>query len=66
MTGKENVKKGEATRLAIEEAAIQLFLKQGYHATSMRPIALAGIALRSTPVAPAGSPNANVCTSALR
>ena len=39
MTEKENVKKGEATRLAIEEAAIQLFLEQGYHATSMRQIA---------------------------
>lgn len=39
MTGKETVKKGEATRLAIEDAAIQLFLEQGYHATSMRQIA---------------------------
>jgi AcrR family transcriptional regulator len=39
MTGKETVKKGEATRLALEETAIQLFLKQGYHATSMRQIA---------------------------
>jgi AcrR family transcriptional regulator len=46
MTGKETVKKGEATRLAIEETAIQLFLKQGYHATSMRQIAdHAGLAL---------------------
>ena len=32
-------KKGEVTRLAIEEAAIALFLEQGYHATSMRQIA---------------------------
>jgi AcrR family transcriptional regulator len=46
MTGKENVKKGETTRLAIENAAIQLFLEQGYHATSMRQIAdHAGLAL---------------------
>ena len=46
MTGKENVKKGEATRMAIEEAAMQLFLEQGYHATSMRQIAEhAGLAL---------------------
>lgn len=36
---KENLKKGEATRLAIEEAAFQLFMDQGYHATSMRQIA---------------------------
>jgi AcrR family transcriptional regulator len=39
MSTKETVKKGEATRLAIEEAAIRLFLEQGYHATSMRQIA---------------------------
>ena len=46
MTAKETVKKGEATRLAIETAAIQLFLEQGYHATSMRQIAdHAGLAL---------------------
>src|SRR5512139_716377 len=32
-------KKGEATRLAIEDAAVELFLAQGYHATSMRQIA---------------------------
>lgn len=31
--------KGERTRLAIEEAAFQLFMDQGYHATSMRQIA---------------------------
>ena len=46
MTGKETIKKGETTRLAIENAAIQLFLEQGYHATSMRQIAdHAGLAL---------------------
>jgi AcrR family transcriptional regulator len=46
MTGKETVKKGETTRLAIETAAIKLFLEQGYHATSMRQIAEhAGLAL---------------------
>lgn len=39
MSTKETVKKGEATRLAIEDAAIHLFLEQGYHATSMRQIA---------------------------
>jgi AcrR family transcriptional regulator len=39
MSAKETVKKGEATRLAVEEAAVQLFLEQGYHATSMRQIA---------------------------
>ncbi|HJS19647.1 MAG TPA: TetR/AcrR family transcriptional regulator [Anaerolineales bacterium] len=39
MTGKEAVTKGEATRFAIEHAAISLFLEQGYHATSMRQIA---------------------------
>ena len=31
--------KGERTRLAIEEAAYELFLEQGYSATSMRQIA---------------------------
>jgi AcrR family transcriptional regulator len=31
--------KGDRTRLAIEEAAFQLFMDQGYHATSMRQIA---------------------------
>ena len=36
---KEKLKKGEVTRLAIEDAAISLFLEQGYHATSMRQIA---------------------------
>ncbi len=39
MTAKENLKKGDVTRLAVEDAAISLFLKQGYHATSMRQIA---------------------------
>jgi AcrR family transcriptional regulator len=32
-------KKGDVTRLAIEDAAFELFLEQGYHATSMRQIA---------------------------
>lgn len=32
-------KKGEVTRLAVEDAAIALFMEQGYHATSMRQIA---------------------------
>lgn len=36
---KENLKKGEVTRLAIEDAAVELFMEQGYHATSMRQIA---------------------------
>ena len=36
---KEKVKKGDATRQAIEDAAIELFIEQGYHATSMRQIA---------------------------
>jgi AcrR family transcriptional regulator len=31
--------KGEVTRLAIEDAAVELFIEQGYHATSMRQIA---------------------------
>ncbi|HEX6269345.1 MAG TPA: TetR/AcrR family transcriptional regulator [Anaerolineales bacterium] len=33
------LKKGEATHLAIEDAALELFMEQGYHATSMRQIA---------------------------
>jgi AcrR family transcriptional regulator len=38
--------KGETTRLAIEDAAIELFMENGYHATSMRQIAEhAGLAL---------------------
>jgi len=38
--------KGERTRQSIEEAAYNLFLEQGYHATSMRQIAeSAGLAL---------------------
>jgi AcrR family transcriptional regulator len=38
--------KGETTRAAIEDAAIELFLEHGYHATSMRQIAeRAGLAL---------------------
>ncbi len=32
------VSKGEATRARIVEAAYQLFMSQGYHATSMRQI----------------------------
>ena len=31
--------KGEATRIAIEDAAVELFMERGYHATSMRQIA---------------------------
>lgn len=42
----ELVSKGERTRQAIEESAYELFLEQGYSATSMRQIAeRAGIAL---------------------
>ena len=38
--------KGETTRIAVEDAAIELFLEHGYHATSMRQIAEhAGLAL---------------------
>jgi AcrR family transcriptional regulator len=43
---KDSLTKGETTRLAIENAAIDLFMEQGYHATSMRQIAeRAGLAL---------------------
>src|SRR3970040_2313969 len=43
---KEKPKKGEVTRLAVEDAAFELFMEQGYHATSMRQIAdKAGLAL---------------------
>ena len=43
---KDTPKKGEVTRLAIEDAAVELFLEQGYAATSMRQIAeSAGLAL---------------------
>ena len=43
---KEKPTKGETTRLAVEDAAIELFMEQGYHATSMRQIAeRAGLAL---------------------
>ena len=43
---KDTQTKGETTRLAIEDAAIELFLEHGYHATSMREIAEhAGLAL---------------------
>jgi AcrR family transcriptional regulator len=42
----ETLSKGECTRLAIVEAAYELFLEQGYSATSMRRIAeRAGLAL---------------------
>jgi AcrR family transcriptional regulator len=36
---KEKLKKGDITRLAIEDAALELYMGQGYHATSMRQIA---------------------------
>lgn len=36
---KDMPKKGDVTRLAIEDAAVELFLEHGYHATSMRQIA---------------------------
>jgi AcrR family transcriptional regulator len=36
---KDTPKKGEVTRNAIEDAAMELFLEQGYAATSMRQIA---------------------------
>jgi AcrR family transcriptional regulator len=43
---KENPTKGQTTRLAIEDAAVELFIENGYHATSMRQIAEhAGLAL---------------------
>lgn len=43
---KEVPTKGEVTRLTIEDAAVALFIEQGYHATSMRQIAdKAGLAL---------------------
>jgi AcrR family transcriptional regulator len=35
----DKLKKGESTRMGIEDAAIALFMDQGYHATSMRQIA---------------------------
>jgi len=36
---KVKLRKGEITRLAVEDAALELFMEQGYHATSMRQIA---------------------------
>ncbi|MCE9644785.1 MAG: TetR/AcrR family transcriptional regulator [Chloroflexi bacterium] len=43
---KDSPTKGEITRLAIEDAALELFMEHGYHATSMRQIAeQAGLAL---------------------
>ena len=42
----ETQTKGERTRLQIEDAAIELFMENGYHATSMRQISKrAGLAL---------------------
>ena len=35
---KDKLKKGETTRMAIEEAALSLFMQYGFHATSMRQI----------------------------
>jgi len=46
MIAPESLSKGERTRQVIEDAAYELFLEQGYSATSMRQIAnQAGIAL---------------------
>ena len=46
MPQKVTPKKGDVTRLAVEDAAMELFLEQGYAATSMRQIAeSAGLAL---------------------
>lgn len=46
MSPEEALSKGERTRLAVLDAACELFLNQGYSATSMRQIAdKAGIAL---------------------
>jgi len=43
---KTKVKKGEVTRIAIEDAAFSLFMEHGFHATSMRQVAdRAGLAL---------------------
>ena len=43
---KDSPTKGGITRIAIEDAAMELFIKNGYHATSMREIAEhAGLAL---------------------
>jgi AcrR family transcriptional regulator len=48
MMTEDTLSKGERTQQAIEEAAYELFLEQGYSATSMRQIAeRAGIALGS-------------------
>lgn len=45
-TVNENARKGQRTRVEIIEAGYRLFLKQGYHATTMRRIAKeAGLAL---------------------
>ena len=43
---KSKMKKGEVTRITIEDAALELYMEHGYHATSMRQIAdQAGLAL---------------------
>ncbi len=43
---KDKVKKGETTRMAVEAAALSLFMQCGFHGTSMRQIAeQAGLAL---------------------
>ena len=43
---KEKLKRGESARLAVEDAALELFMERGYHATSMRQIAdKSGLAL---------------------
>jgi AcrR family transcriptional regulator len=43
---KDSPTKGETTRIAIEDSAMELFIENGYHATSMRQIAEhAGLAL---------------------
>ncbi|HSB01859.1 MAG TPA: TetR/AcrR family transcriptional regulator [Anaerolineales bacterium] len=36
---KDKLKKGETTRIAIEDAALELFMQYGFHGTSMRQIA---------------------------
>ena len=37
---KEKLKKGEVTRLAIEDAALELFLEQGYHAARLTALSM--------------------------
>ena len=38
MLKKEKPTKGEVTRLAIEDAALELFMEQGYHGTGLQEI----------------------------